>query len=234
MLCGDDWGTDPLLGRAFSILAVDPSGRLDVLVKVVGKASRLLARAPLGASFSILGPLGTTFPAADDQRRDWLVAGGVGLAPLLMHAHAAAAAGAADRVTMFYGGRSTDDLVLTDEVATLGAELIVATEDGSRGQAGYVTAAVEAALAADAGHAPPTLMACGPEAMLVAVAALAHRHGLSAYLSLEGEMACGIGACLACAVPCSGSAFRYTCVHGPVFALTELAGRFAAPEQEAQ
>ena len=73
----------------------------------------------------------------------------------------------------------------------------------------------------------PTLLACGPDPMLLAVARLAHAKQLPAYLSLEGEMACGIGACLACAVPCKSRPFRYTCKHGPVLPLEDLAGPYA-------
>ncbi len=228
MLRGDDWGTDPLLPRAFSLLAVGPNGVADILVKTSGKASAILETALPGASFSFLGPLGKAFPQPSAQRRDWLIAGGVGLAPLYMQALRAAELGVSRQLTMFYGGRSATDLVMLDEIAATGAELVLATEDGSRGTEGYVTNAVDAALEADAQQAPPTLLACGPDPMLEAVAKLAHRRDLSCYLSLEGEMACGIGACLACAVSCVGRPFRYACVDGPVFSLSELAGPYAA------
>lgn len=230
MLRADDWGTDPLVPRAFSLLAAR-GGEVDILIKVAGKASAMLEGSLPGARFHILGPLGNSFPAPEPARRDWLVAGGVGLAPLLMHAAAAGKAGLGERVTMFYGGRSAADLVLLDDIAATGARLELATEDGSRGTRGYVTAALDAALDADTGAAPPVLFACGPDPMLEAVAHLARRRGLEAYLSLEGEMACGIGACLACAVPCVSRPFRYTCVDGPVLPLSELAGRYAPDER---
>ncbi|MEM9489876.1 MAG: dihydroorotate dehydrogenase electron transfer subunit [Myxococcota bacterium] len=242
MLAGADWGNDPLLPRAFSLLAIvtgggpddDGVGRgevaVDILVKTTGKASQRLEHALPGAGFSLLGPLGRAFPAPDAGRRDFLVAGGVGLAPLMMQAALAGRLGLADRTTLFYGGRSADDLVLLDDVAATGVSAVLATEDGTRGTRGYVTAALEQALDRDTDRqTPPTLMACGPEPMLEAVAALAHRRGLPAYLSLEGEMACGIGACLVCAVPCATRPYRYTCVDGPVFDLAELRGPYAAP-----
>lgn len=227
MLRSDDWGSDPLLPRAFSLLAATAEGQVDILIKVAGKASAILEHARPGAGFHMLGPLGNSFPAPRPGRRDWLVAGGVGLAPLLMHARAAGALGLGEQVTMFYGGRSADDLVLTAEVSAAGGGLALATEDGSAGAPGFVTAPLEAALDADAGDEPPVLLACGPDPMLEAVARLARRRGLEAYLSLEGEMACGIGACLACAVPCVDRPFRYACVDGPVLPLSQLAGRYA-------
>lgn len=232
MLQGEDWPTDPLLPRAFSLLALLPHGRADILIKTTGKASAIFERAKPGTRFQVLGPLGGTFPEPSADRVDWLIAGGVGLAPLMMHAARAAALGVARQQTMFYGGRAAHDLVLTDDVVGHGAELVLATEDGSRGYRGYVTGAVDAALDARAADAPvPTLMACGPEPMLEAVAQLAHRRQLPAYLSLEGEMACGIGACLVCAVPCNSTRFRYTCVEGPVFDLADLAGPYAPREE---
>lgn len=230
MLRGEAWRSDPLLPRAFSLLAVRPGGEVDILGKGVGKASALLEQAIPGARFSLLGPLGSSFPAPDPDREDWLVAGGVGLAPLMMHAVRNRDEQRGGRLTMFYGGRSAADLVLTEEIAETGAELVLATEDGTRGQPGMVTDALEEALARRGAGAPPTIMACGPEPMLEAVARLAHRRGLPCYLSLEGEMACGIGACLACAVPCKSRPYRYTCVEGPVFPLEELAGPYAPGE----
>jgi dihydroorotate dehydrogenase electron transfer subunit len=228
MISGEAWGTDPLLPRAFSLLSVRPGGEVDMLVKTTGKASALLEHALPGAAFHVLGPLGKAFPEPRADRHDWLIAGGVGLAPLMMQAALAGELGVGSTQTMFYGGRAAADLVLTDDVIATGAGLVLATEDGSRGHRGYVTAAVDAALDARGDQPPPTLMACGPEPMLEAVAQLAHRRGVPAYLSLEGEMACGVGACLVCAVPCKSKPYRYTCVEGPVFELSDLAGPYAA------
>ncbi|HEU5055776.1 MAG TPA: dihydroorotate dehydrogenase electron transfer subunit [Kofleriaceae bacterium] len=235
MLRGADWGTDPLLPRAFSLLDVRPvNDEVDVLIKASGKASRLLERALPGARFSLLGPLGTSFPAPAADREDWLVAGGVGLAPLYMHARRAQAAGLARQVRLFYGGRSASDLVMLDDIARTGCEVVLATDDGSRGMRGRVTEAVARALAARPAGAPlPSLMACGPDPMLIATARLARETGAPCWLSLEGEMACGIGICLACAVPCKGRPFRYTCVDGPVLPLDELAGDYALARQGA-
>lgn len=228
MISAESWGTDPLLPRAFSLLAVRPNGEVDILVKTTGKASALLEHALPGEAFHLLGPLGKTFPEPRADREDWLIAGGVGLAPLMMQAALAGERGIGGTQTMFYGGRGAADLVLTEDVIATGAELVLATEDGARGYRGYVTGAVEAALDARGDtRSPPTLMVCGPEPMLEAVAQLAHRRGLPAYLSLEGEMACGVGACLVCAVPCKTRPYRYTCVDGPVFELSELAGPYA-------
>src|SRR5688572_25551676 len=112
MLRGE-WGTDPLLPRAFSLLRSGPGGRAEILVKAVGKGSRLLERALPGQTLFVLGPLGMGFPPPEPGSTDLLVAGGVGLAPLLMHGeHHLGAARA--RMELFYGARSARDLVLMD------------------------------------------------------------------------------------------------------------------------
>ncbi len=237
MLRADSWRTDPLLPRAFSLLQVFPNGEVEILVKGTGKAAQLLKRAQVGETFSVLGPLGSRFPKPLRTREDWLVAGGVGLAPLLMQAISAKALGCASKITMYYGGRSKHDLVLQERIRATGVRLVCATEDGSEGSTGFVTEAMTAHLSemsSKTKRARPTLLVCGPDPMLEAVSKLAYRHDLDAYLSLEGEMACGIGACLVCAVPCKTRPFRYACADGPVFPLAELAGRYevAGRDQE--
>jgi dihydroorotate dehydrogenase electron transfer subunit len=218
MLRGE-WGRDPLLPRAFSILRTRPDGGCEILVKAIGRGTRLLAELAAGAGVSVLGPLGREFPAPEVGRSDLLVAGGVGLAPLLWHAEAARASGIA--CELFYGARSARDLVLLDEIERSGARLHLATEDGSfhGGLHGRVTAALEARLREGDLGPRPHVLTCGPNAMMRAVVELARAHGLPCFVSVEGEMACGIGACLGCAVPLTDGTrpFGYACVDGPVF-----------------
>src|SRR5436190_11915831 len=72
MLRGD-WERDPLLPRAFSLLSVGPDGRADILAKTVGRGTALLERVAVGASISVLGPLGTAFPEPSGDAIDLLV-----------------------------------------------------------------------------------------------------------------------------------------------------------------
>jgi dihydroorotate dehydrogenase electron transfer subunit len=210
MLRGE-WGRDPLLPRAFSILRTLPGGGCELLVKAVGRGTRLLELAEHGARLQILGPLGKPFP--DPAPGQVLVAGGVGLAPLLWHAEVARAAGIS--TVMCYGARSAADLVFLEQIPS---ELLITTEDGSfqghGGIHGRVTLAVEKAAVAGT-----TLLTCGPNPMMKAVIEIARARGLPCFASVEGEMACGIGACLGCAYPtvADEQPFRYACVDGPVF-----------------
>jgi len=224
MLRGD-WGRDPLLPRPISLLSVAPDGRADLLAKGVGRGTRLLELSQAGARVSVLGPLGNGFPDPDPEKIDLLVAGGVGLPPLFMQAENASKRGLVDRCEMIYGGRTSRDLVLLSEMRGLGVGTHLATEDGSVGRRGRVTASLEARIdqhTAIGNGARLRIMACGPKEMLWAVARIAETSKTPCYLSLEAHMACGIGVCLGCAVPAHSRPYRYTCNDGPVFLASDL------------
>ncbi len=216
-----DWGRDPLLPRAFSLLSVaQQQGRADVLAKTVGTGTSLLERSLPGTTLSVLGPLGNSFPAPSREVTDLLVAGGVGLPPLYMQAELAARQGLVSHSEMLYGGRTTKDVVLLGEMRAFGVPLHLATEDGSLGRRGRVTAALEARIDHHRASTPGRklrILSCGPNAMLWAVARIAKQHDVECYLSLEEQMACGIGVCLGCAIPARSRPFRYVCKDGPVF-----------------
>jgi dihydroorotate dehydrogenase electron transfer subunit len=210
------WGRDPLLPRAFSLMSVGPDGRAEILAKTVGRGTALLERALPGAEIDILGPLGTSFPEPGPDTVDLLVAGGVGLPPMFMQAARAAELGHVDRSEMIYGGRGAPDLVLLREMETMGLPLFLTTEDGAVGDKGLVTRALEARLAQHRGKSL-RVMGCGPNGMLWAIARLAREQNIPCFISLEEQMACGIGVCLGCAIPARSRPYRYVCSNGPVF-----------------
>jgi len=211
------WGRDPLLPRAFSLMAVAPSaGTADILAKTVGRGTALLERALPGAEVDVLGPLGTSFPEPDAESVDLLVAGGVGLPPLYMQGELAASRKLAARSEMLYGGRGTKDLVLLSEMKSMGLALHLTTEDGTVGTKGLITRALEERLNAHRGKRV-RVMGCGPNAMLWAAARLAREREVPCFISLEENMACGIGVCLGCAIPARSRPYRYVCSNGPVF-----------------
>jgi dihydroorotate dehydrogenase electron transfer subunit len=128
-------------------------------------------------------------------------------------------------VRLFAGGRTRDDILCITEFERLGVECYVATEDGSLGRCGLVTEALVSRLDQLSGGVE--IFACGPQPMLKAVAAIAARRGLACQVSLEGYMACGVGACLGCVTPGHGHSpetpyYRCVCSEGPVFPATEL------------
>jgi dihydroorotate dehydrogenase electron transfer subunit len=222
-------GNDPLLRRPFSVFEIlrNDEGRpigVSILNKRIGTGTRLLYDVVPGSRVPCLGPLGRPFTAtdfADAQDEAWMVAGGVGLAPFVTLAEALAAR----RVpaTLFYGGRRSADLFYVELFERLGVRVVLATEDGSRGERGRVTVPLERALAAATG--PVTLYVCGPTPMMAATASLARRYGRRTVVSLEQVMGCGLGGCYSCVVPVrrNGSAhFVRSCIDGPVFDAEEI------------
>jgi dihydroorotate dehydrogenase electron transfer subunit len=216
-------GTDPLLRRPFSIFQVlrGPDGTvqgLTILNKRIGVGTGLLYEAEAGARLACLGPLGRPFEPAAPPAEAWMVAGGVGLAPFLSLAQALAAAGT--RTTLFYGARRSAELYYLEEFERLGVALVLATEDGSRGVKGFVTAPLDLALRSHAGG-PIHLYVCGPTPMMRAVATLAEAHGRPCDVSLEQVMGCGLGGCYSCVVLTRDAGapphFVRSCIDGPVF-----------------
>jgi dihydroorotate dehydrogenase electron transfer subunit len=168
--------------------------RISLMLVVVGPRTRELSLLDVGDALAMFGPLGNGF-ALDGVGGDVaLVAGGVGIAPLLLPAQRALAAGA--RVHLYYGARTQRALVDAERFEALGALVSVATDDGSAGFHGYVT---DLLLRERRAHS--AILACGPSPMLRAVGTAARTLGVRAQLSLEETFACGVGACWGCVVP---------------------------------
>jgi dihydroorotate dehydrogenase electron transfer subunit len=196
--------------------------RPSILIKVVGEGTRRLAHASSGEPFDLLLPLGLPWRPCPPGHRPVLVAGGVGVAPLIFLARELSA-GAGPRPLALYGGRTAADLPLDVDLADAG-ELRVATEDGSRGARGRVTLLLEQALdELAAARQPAQIYTCGPDAMMAAVARLCEARGVPCEASLETPMACGYGVCLGCPVPRRGQeGYLYACVQGPCVDATTI------------
>lgn len=211
----------PLLRRPFSIhrLAGPDEGfsGIVILYKEVGQATALMAAARSGQVVDLLGPLGNGFRVDLSWRRVYMVAGGIGVAPLVLLAHALRANGIdLTQGRMFIGGRSREDLLCREDFQRLGLAVQVTTEDGSDGDQCLITHPLEAALEAQRAD---VVYACGPMAMLRCVVGIVEKHRVPCQLSVETVMACGLGACLGCALPTpkTGSRYLHACVDGPVF-----------------
>jgi len=223
-------GSEVLLRRPFSVCGLPgtfqdaPDDAVQVLYKIVGKGTRLLASLERGAPLRVLGPLGRGFVPPEPPARAVFVAGGIGSAPF--PAFAAQLAEGAAPPRMFYGARSAADLPLLEWFRER-CEVEVTTDDGSVGSKNLVTAPLENLLRT-ADPRELHLYACGPDPMLKAVAKLARTYAVECDLSLEAHMACGFGVCLGCVVPVRsepGGALGYerVCVEGPVMPAERLA-----------
>ncbi len=210
-----------ILRRPFSVFKADAEG-VSILYKAVGRGTAALATVVTGEPVNLLGPLGNGFPAATAAgKTPVLVAGGYGNAALYLLAAALPVKGVA-----FFGGRSSPDILCIDEFQALGWEVHATTDDGSLGQKGFVTEALDAWLDAPQGRErPPEIFACGPNAMLKAVGDRALERGLIAWLSMDRNMACGVGACLTCVIKrktSEGWEWARCCKDGPVFEAREI------------
>ncbi|NLF38528.1 dihydroorotate dehydrogenase electron transfer subunit [bacterium] len=198
-----------LLNKPFSIAGVNrPAGTISIAYKVIGRGTTAIAQYRRGAAVRLLGPCGNGFERPEG--RVYLAGGGIGIPPL--HFCAAEWAGAAE-MTAIFGARSSEDLVLVEETArALGRPVVTATDDGSEGRKGSVCDA----LAAELDAVPGAVIACGPSAMLRAVALMCAERAVPAWLCLEAYMACGAGICMGCVVPTVRGMER-VCREGPVF-----------------
>lgn len=197
------------LRRPISICGIDrENGTLRFVFEIRGGGTRDLAAFGVGDSLDVLAPLGCGF-TLEPEKRALFVGGGIGVPPLL-----GAAKCFGKNATVAVGFRNADAAILAADFEAAGCDLRIATDDGSLGKKGLVTALFE-------NEGFERIYACGPLVMLRAVAAFAKANGIPCEISLEERMACGIGACLGCAVQlrrADGSLYMgHVCKDGPVF-----------------
>lgn len=213
-------GVDPLLRRPFSVCGTEGEDVFLILYKVVGKGTTILSRIDQGERLSVLGPLGKGFDPPGPGERPVLVAGGMGIAPLVSLSRSLDPANQA----FLTGYRSYHEVVASDKVGLADMEISVATEDGSLGYKGIVTQLLEDYLSSPGGGSV-SLFACGPLPMLKKIATLSIRRDIPCQISLETSMGCGLGACLGCAVRATAKqdrTYQYVCQDGPVFRVQSL------------
>lgn len=210
-------GLSLVFGRPFSILATTGS-RLALLYKVVGRGTARLREAAVGAPVTCLAPLGRPFPAPDPRPR-LLLAGGVGLPPLL----AWEARWGRSRDLCCVGGRDGGDLPwdLLGPAWRASVDRAVALPADRAAFAGNVVELARSLL--PAGAPPHVVLACGPSPLLRAAAALAAERGWDCLVSVEERMGCGYGVCRGCVVPrAGGDGYATACKDGPVFDALDL------------
>lgn len=202
---------DPLLRRPFSLHWVEGDS-FEILYQVVGRGTGLLSQVRRGEALDLLGPLGRGFDLKG-VRSPLVVAGGLGIAPLLFLTQKFSG----ERPTVLIGGSTKEEILCEERVRALGAEVRIATEDGSSGTKGLVADLLATTLSSHR-----SVFACGPTGMLKEVAEICQRKGVSSQLSLEGRMGCGVGACLGCGVKSKAGGYKRVCSDGPVFHSSEI------------
>jgi dihydroorotate dehydrogenase electron transfer subunit len=206
---------DPLLRRPFGILQSEPP-HIWLYFQVKGRGTELLKTKQAGDRLDILGPLGNSFPEMPGKTI-LLIAGGRGIVPLFSYARAYAGK---QPLILLYGGRSATDLNLLAELGAMPLrKSYIFSEDGSCGNKGLLISGLEKIIAE---QRPEATMACGPEAMLAALAKMLKPENLENYISMEAMMGCGFGVCRSCAVITADGQYRNVCNEGPVFPLEEI------------
>lgn len=209
--------------------------RASIMFFVSGSRTRELAGISVGQTVELFGPLGNGFDLSGAARDVAIVAGGVGIASVLLPAQAAIASGAG--VRLYYGARTASLLVDAQKFADAGCDVRTSTDDGSAGHHGFITELLQ-----NDREQPELILACGPSPMLRAVGKVAREMNVPAQLSLEETFACGVGACWGCVVALDRSSaqapsfprlstdgnmkhaavYARVCKEGPVFWAHEL------------
>ena len=213
--CGDEH----FLRRPISVALAncdEPQDLVALIFEVRGEGTRWLSRRQAGDKVDILGPLGNGF-ALEGQGRCLLVGGGIGVPPLLgcaqlLQKRAVAVAGYRSAVKAFPS--------VLDRFRSVCQDTYLCTDDGSLGRYGFTDSAVRDILEQDRDFT--SILACGPAPMLRNVARVAAQFGVPCQVSMEERMACGVGACLGCAIKMKDGSMRHVCKDGPVFPAEEV------------
>ena len=211
----DETNSDPLINRAFAIADIFDNDTILFIYQVVGRVTKTLGAVKEGDDLNVVGALGTKFTICENKNVA-LVAGGAGIAPMIILGKTLRANG--NKVTLFYGGATKNDIIPTDLLSTCYDNLEIVTFDGSLGLKGLVTKPL---LASDEKF--DNVYTCGPTGMLSAVvkAVSSIDDKIDIEISMEAKMGCGIGACLGCLIPTIDNdgtiVNRRCCVEGPIF-----------------
>lgn len=206
-----------ILKRPISIHEANTAAHTVTLIyQARGKGTVALAETPEGTRLQVILPLGHGYDLKPEQKTVFLVGGGMGVAPL----SAVMQRWPDRRYVALLGYRCKGAAYRTEDFS--GASLHVASEDGSIGEPGFVTALLEKALAE---ATPDVVLACGPAPMLKALKNLLSPRGIRAQFSMEERMGCGFGACAVCACAvqtADGLDYKKACIDGPVFDMDEV------------
>ncbi|NLO40137.1 MAG: dihydroorotate dehydrogenase electron transfer subunit [Ruminiclostridium sp.] len=207
-------GLDAYLRRPISICRVDRDHHtFDIVYMNRGRGTNLLCSLCEGDTLDAMGPLGKGFTLPQKGEKIAVVGGGIGIFPLLFLLSESQCA----EKTAFLGFRTKEAIVLREEFEKASDKLVIATDDGSDGIDGLITAPFQSWLEE---ARPDRVYTCGPEPMMNIVGRLCVDKGIFCEVSMEQRMGCGIGACLVCACKVNDAddyQYAHVCKDGPVF-----------------
>ena len=208
----------PLLRRPFAVSGIDLDKKTcSIIYQKRGRATELLAGKALGDNIDVIGPLGKSFPLPPKETEAILIAGGIGLGPILFLTNKLRAAGTKCR--FIFGCRS--ESLIPKSASFTNAQPVICTDDGSYGFKGTTTDYLHSI----AQHLSPDsiLYCCGPHPMLHSCHQFATQTKHQCWVSVEQVMACGVGACMGCVVQVvKDPGYARACKEGPVFESSEM------------
>jgi dihydroorotate dehydrogenase electron transfer subunit len=220
----------PLLRRPFSVYQSYPAdhaekrkrGDLVIVYKRVGKGTQKMTALTKGQRVGLIGPLGNgfTLPPLPFSENHILIGGGMGIVSLFPLTEALGGR----NLTVLIGGKTRRDILCVDDFKKLKSSVLIATEDGSLGIRGTVVDLFFSQRKRFKRNEKYSLYACGPVAMLKALAKAVTFKNLTCQASLEARMGCGFGACWGCVVRTNhpNTPYQRVCKDGPVFRLEDI------------
>jgi dihydroorotate dehydrogenase electron transfer subunit len=220
----------PLLRRPFSVYKSYPAdhpekkkrGDLVVVYKRVGKGTQKMTALRNGQKVGLIGPLGNgfTLPPLPSSGNNILIGGGMGIVSLFSLTEALEGR----NLTVFIGGKTQRDILCVDDFKKSKSKVLIATEDGTLGILGTVVDLFLSKRKTFRKDEQYSIYACGPVAMLKALAKVVTFKNLTCQASLEARMGCGFGACWGCVVKTNHPAIPYqrVCKDGPIFRLQDI------------
>jgi len=190
-----------------------------VLFKIRGKGTEILSHYKKGEALDVIGPLGNGFDLKLNSRgaTNILVAGGIGVAPLMFLAEKLKG-----KTIVLLGARTKKEIVCEPEFKRLGCKVDIATEDGSRGMKATAIELLRKALMSAKTGVKTNIYACGPEVMLEKINNAIEGHPeLECQVSFEQFMGCGLGVCCGCTIE-TKHGYKKVCKDGPVFNIKDV------------
>ena len=197
------------LRRPFSVMSWTEES-FCIMYKNTGHGTDAMTGLKQGDALDVLTGLGNGFDVNLAGDHPLLIAGGSGVSPIYCLAKYLTEQEIIPSVIM--GFASADNVLMENELRSMGCRVIITTEDGSLGMKGLVTDALE-----DVGRYS-FVYCCGPVPMMRAVS---EKIAVGGQFSLEARMGCGFGACMGCSIT-TGNGTKRVCKDGPVFGLEEL------------
>lgn len=208
----------PLLRRPFAFSEYNSENKsASIIYQKRGTATEILAGKKTGDVLDIIGPLGNTFQLPKNIKRCIIIAGGIGLGPMLFAAQWLKS----KRIGVSFIFGCKDQNAIPESYVFKNCETVFCTDDGSYGYKGTTVDYLNSYPEKDLENT--MLLCCGPTLMLKGCHEFAQRHKIPCLVSMEQIMACGVGACMGCVVKTSkGSGYARVCTDGPVFDSKEL------------